>query len=148
MAKITVTADAFVPLGTQASSATVMSSSQLCHIIFVRVTRARRFPLPHVTGQVKLPVGQVDLNRFFLFILYKQIEGFQNSWSRASDDFEKRQALVTMSLQLYAILHLPQMSEVHGTAQSSSDPFLVDVSWRTAMPYCVPDHTIARGDRL
>ena len=28
-----------------------------------------------------------------IFISYKQIEEFQNSWSRASDDFEKRQAL-------------------------------------------------------
>ena len=34
----------------------------------------------------------MDINRFFLFISYKQIEEFQNSWSRASDDFEKRQA--------------------------------------------------------
>ena len=47
----------------------------------------------HGPEQVKLPVGQVDLNRFFLFISYKQIEKFQNSWSWASDDFEKRQAL-------------------------------------------------------
>ena len=29
-----------------------------------------RFPLPNGPGQVKLPVGQVDLNRFFLFISY------------------------------------------------------------------------------
>ena len=58
------------------------------------LTRAHRFPLPDGPGQVKLPVGQVDLNRFFLFISYKQIKGFQNSWSRASDDFEKRQALL------------------------------------------------------
>ena len=41
-------------------------------------------------GQVKLPVGQVDLDKFFFFISYKQIEEFQ---SRASDDFEKRRAL-------------------------------------------------------
>ena len=47
----------------------------------------------HGPEQVKLPVGQVDLNRFFLFISYKQIEKFQNSWSWASNDFEKRQAL-------------------------------------------------------
>ena len=62
-------------------------------LIFVSDYRARRFPLPHGPGQVKLPVRQVDLNRFFLFISYKQIEEFQNSWSQASDDFEKRQAL-------------------------------------------------------
>ena len=55
--------------------------------------RAHRFPLHEDWGKVKLPVGQVDLNRFFLFISYKQIEEFQNFWSRASDDFEKRQAL-------------------------------------------------------
>ena len=55
--------------------------------------RARRFPPPVGLGQVKLPVGQVDLNRIFLFISYKQIEEFQNSWSRAIDDLEKRQAL-------------------------------------------------------
>ena len=52
-----------------------------------------RFPLPDGLGLVKLPVGQMDSNRFYLFISYKQIEEFQNSWSRASDDFEKRQAL-------------------------------------------------------
>ena len=51
-----------------------------------------RFPLPNGPGKVKLPVGQVDLNKFFLFISYYQIEEFQNSWNRASDDFEKRQA--------------------------------------------------------
>ena len=55
--------------------------------------RARHFPLPDGPGQVKLPVGQVDLDRFFFFISYKQIEEFKNSWSRASDDFEKRRAL-------------------------------------------------------
>ena len=55
--------------------------------------RARRFPLPDGPGQVKLPIGQVDLDRFYFFISYKQIEEFQNSWSRASDDFEKRRAL-------------------------------------------------------
>ena len=55
--------------------------------------RARRFPLPDGPGQVKLPVGQVDLDGFFFFISYKQIEEFQISWSRASDDFEKRRAL-------------------------------------------------------
>ena len=59
------------------------------------LTRARRFPLPDSPGQVKLPVGQVDLDRFFFFISYKQIKEFQNSWSRASDDFEKRRALLT-----------------------------------------------------
>ena len=55
--------------------------------------RAPCFPLPDGPGQVKLPVGQVDLDRFFFFISYKQIEEFQNSWSRANDDFEKRRAL-------------------------------------------------------
>ena len=63
------------------------------------VPRARRFPLPDGPGQVKVPVGQVDLNRFFLFISYKQIEEFQNSWSQASDDFEKRQGLVPLLLE-------------------------------------------------
>ena len=59
-----------------------------------RNIRTRRFPLPNDgPGQVQLPVGQVDLNRFFLFTSYKQIEEFQNSWSRASDDLEKRRAL-------------------------------------------------------
>ena len=47
---------------------------------------------------MKLPVRQVDLDRF-LFISYKQIEEFQNSWSRASDDFEKSRALI-MSLKI------------------------------------------------
>ena len=35
--------------------------------------RARCFPLPESPGQVKLPVGQVDLKKIFLFISYKQI---------------------------------------------------------------------------
>ena len=35
-----------------------------------------RFPLPNGPGKVKLPVGQVDLNKYFIF---KQIEEFQNS---------------------------------------------------------------------
>ena len=61
-------------------------------------TSDRHFPLPAGPGQLKLPVGQVDLNRFFLFISYKQIEEFQNYWSRASDDFEKRRALVNNGL--------------------------------------------------
>ena len=60
--------------------------------------RAHCFPLPDGPGQVKLPVGQVDLNRFFFLISHKQIEKFQNSWSRASDDFEQRQALHMASL--------------------------------------------------
>ena len=47
----------------------------------------------HGPEQVKLPVEQVDLNRFFLFISYKQIQKFHNFWSWASDDFDKRQAL-------------------------------------------------------
>ena len=42
--------------------------------------RARRFPLPDGPGQVKLPVAQVDLDRFFFCISYKQIEESQNSW--------------------------------------------------------------------
>ena len=62
-------------------------------LISVCCNRARRFPLPDGPGQVKLPVGQVDLDRFFFFISYKQIEEFQNSCSWASDDFEKRRAL-------------------------------------------------------
>ena len=48
--------------------------------------------MPGSPGQVKLPVGQLDLNRFFLFISNKQIKEFQNSWSLASDDIKKRQA--------------------------------------------------------
>ena len=67
--------------------------------------RARCFPLPDSPGQVKLPVGQVDLDNFFFFISYKQIEEFQNSWSRASDDFEKGRAL-HMNLSLCNILYM------------------------------------------
>ena len=96
----TVSADGLAPLCARASADTVMSKFGSC--LYTGLTldglshwgiRARRFPLPDNPGQVKLPVGQVDLNRFFLFISYKQIEEFQNPWSRASDDFEKRQAL-------------------------------------------------------
>ena len=32
--------------------------------------KARRFPLPDGPGQVKLPVGQVDFNRFFFLTSY------------------------------------------------------------------------------
>ena len=67
--------------------------------------RARCFPLPNSPGQVKLPVGQVDLNRLILFISYKQIEEFQNSWSWASDDFEKRQALVPQKFSNVIIIY-------------------------------------------
>ena len=42
------------------------------------IGRACRFPLPDGPGQIKLPVGQVYLDRFFFFILYKQIAEFQN----------------------------------------------------------------------
>ena len=66
--------------------------------------RARHFPLPDGPGQVKLPVGQVDLDRFFFFISYKQIEEYQNSWSRASDDFEKRRAL-HIYVYIYTNMH-------------------------------------------
>ena len=72
---------------------------------FMSSCRARYFPLPDSPGQVKLPVGQVDLNRFSLFISYKQIEEFQNSWSQASDDFEKRQALSWIYLPVVASRH-------------------------------------------
>ena len=61
--------------------------------LYLRLVRARRFPQPDSPGQVKIPVRQVDLYRFFFFISYKQIEEFQNSWSWASGDFEKRRAL-------------------------------------------------------
>ena len=43
----------------------------------VNLNQGRRFPLPDGPGQVKLPVAQVDLNRFFLFISYEQIEEFR-----------------------------------------------------------------------
>ena len=62
-----------------------------CLIFYMEISRAHCFPLPNSPGQA---VGQVDLNRFFLFLSYKQMEEFQNSWSQASDDFEKRQALI------------------------------------------------------
>ena len=71
-------------------------SSQLS-LIARFMGRARRFPLPNSPRQVKLPVGQVDLNRLFLFISYKQMEEFQNSWSQASDDFEKMQTLMGLT---------------------------------------------------
>ena len=70
----------------------------MAELSFVKLSsdecQARRFPLPYGPGQVKLPVGQVDLNRSLLFISYKQIKEFQNSWSQASDDFEERQVLL------------------------------------------------------
>ena len=72
--------------------------------------RARRFPLPNGLGQVKLPVGQVDLDRFFFFISYKQIEEFQNSWSRASDDFEKRRALMGQVMKVWLSYYLVLLS--------------------------------------
>ena len=86
--------------------------SQICGHIH---TRARRFPLPNGPGQVKLPVGQVDLDRFFFFISYKQIGEFQNSWSRASEDFEKRRVLHTPIT--YSISH----SYLTGVSSSAGD---------------------------
>ena len=47
-------------------------------VTYLHITgRTVRFPLPDSPGQVKLPVGQADLDRFFFFISYKQIEEFQ-----------------------------------------------------------------------
>ena len=40
------------------------------HVRSASHIRACRFPLPDGPGQVKLPVGLVDFNRFFLFISY------------------------------------------------------------------------------
>ena len=37
---------------------------------YLTYLRARRFPLPDGPGQVKLPVGQVDLDRFFFFFFH------------------------------------------------------------------------------
>ena len=58
-------------------------------------------PFPYGPGQVKLPVGQVDLDRFFFFIWYKQIEEFQNSWESGKWWFwEKASPGVTMETGL------------------------------------------------
>ena len=46
-----------------------------------RQNRAHRFPLPDGPGQVKLPVGQVDLSEFLFYILYKQTEKLPN-WAK------------------------------------------------------------------
>ena len=58
------------------------------------MTRARCFPLPDGPGQVKLPVGQVDLNRFYSFLFHisrsKNFKILQVSkwwfWEKASPD--------------------------------------------------------------
>ena len=63
------------------------------HTLF---SRAHLFPLPDDQGQVKLPVRQVDLSKFFFFIPYKQIEKLQSSRSQASENFEERGALFSM----------------------------------------------------
>ena len=49
---------------------TVLSSLEIIYM------RACLFPLPNGPEQVKRPVGQLDLDRFFFFISYKQIEEF------------------------------------------------------------------------
>ena len=92
-------------------------------------SRARRFPLPDGPGQIKGPVGQMDLDRFLFFISYKQIEEFKDSWSQASDDFEKRQALVQSCKQL-CLLCPPDHWDLPGTAllngfQSSQGAFKI-----------------------
>ena len=70
------------------------SCHQSCDVTAIMVFgELQGSPFPYGPEQVKLPAGQVDLDRFFFFIWYKQIEEFLNSWSRASDDFEKRRAL-------------------------------------------------------
>ena len=85
-----------------------------CLIFYMGIPRARHFPLPDGPAQVKLPVGKVDWNRFFLFISYKQIKEFQNSWSWASVDFEKRQALIPIPGKMVFISKWgPDLTEVN-----------------------------------
>ena len=89
----------FLGLWAQIQTACKMSPCFSWILNFYVIIKARRFLLPDGPGQVKLPIGQVDLDRFFFFSSYKQIEEFQNSWSRASDDFEKRRALFICWIQ-------------------------------------------------
>ena len=76
----------------------MIQAFKLICIYLVSCFRAHCFPLPDALGQVKLIVGQMDLSRFFFFILYKQIEELQNSRSRASENLEKRGALCLLMI--------------------------------------------------
>ena len=49
--------------------------------------RAGHIPLPDGPGQVKLPVGRVDLSKVSFYTLYKQIEKIEQFWSQASEFF-------------------------------------------------------------
>ena len=51
------------------------------------------FPTARRPGASKTTNRATGFGQIFLYFIYKQIEEFQNSWSRASDDFEKRRAL-------------------------------------------------------
>ena len=82
------------------------------------------FPTADGPGQVKLqnvPVGQVDLDRFFFFISYKQIKEFQNSWIRASDDFEKRRALGLSAHRHRSGLGVNLIPELESQVNSNSE---------------------------
>ena len=64
------------------------------------IFRTQHIPLPDGLGQVKLPLGQVDLNKVFLYILYKEHMNMHNFGIWASKKFEICQALILhMALQ-------------------------------------------------
>ena len=87
------------------------------------MSRARHFPLPNDPGQVKLPAGKWICTDFFLFISYKQIEEFQNSLSRASDDIEKRQALMRLNLFAPSNFLLPRVTGLMGLSKALASAF-------------------------
>ena len=63
--------------------------------------RAHYFPLLDGPGQVKLPVGQVDLSNFCFFILYKQIEELQNSIGRAKKNLRKGECYAGNTINMF-----------------------------------------------
>ena len=67
----------------------------------VVVTQGSLFPTARRPGASKTTSRASGFGQIFFLISYKQIKEFQSSWSRASDDFEKRRALLPKCLSIY-----------------------------------------------
>ena len=64
----------------------------VCFLLHIH--RAWHIPLPDSLGQVKLPVGQVDLSKVFFYILYEQIKKMWNIGNQAIRIFRLLPALM------------------------------------------------------
>ena len=85
------------------------------------LTRACRFPLPNRPGQVKLPVWQ-DLNRFFFFIWYMQIEEFQHSWESGKWWFWEKASPVDPIKREYSVSSIRGVNTKYCTSNNTFNP--------------------------